>query len=76
MEWKGKVINKFDEKTKTLSNKTSSKFYKSGLQQNNPVNTLNNNYNQFLVTPINNAIGNVALFIKDFMHLFLEENRA
>ena len=36
MEWKGKVIDKVDEKIKTLPRKASSKFHKSVLQQNNP----------------------------------------
>ena len=31
MEWKGKVIDKVDEKIKILSNKTSSKFHESVL---------------------------------------------
>ena len=35
MEWKDRVIGNADEKIKTLSNKTSSKFHKSVLQQNN-----------------------------------------
>ena len=40
MGWKGKVIDKVDKKI-TLSNNTSSKFHNSVLQQNNPLNTLN-----------------------------------
>ena len=45
MERKGKIINKVDEKIKPLPNKTSSKFYKSLLQQNNTLYTLNDIHN-------------------------------
>ena len=38
VECKGKVVNNADEK-KNLSNKTSSNFYMSVLQQSNPLNT-------------------------------------
>ena len=36
LEWKCKVIDKADENIKTLCNKTSSRFYKSILQQSKP----------------------------------------
>ena len=52
MEWKGKIINNIDEKIKSLSSKTSLKFCKSILQQNNPLKTLNNIHNQFVVASI------------------------
>ena len=78
MEWKGKVIDTVDEKIRTLSNKTSSKFYKSALQQNNqsntlndihnPLNTLNGIHNQFVSIPTEKANGNFALIVNDFMH--------
>ena len=74
MERKGKIINKVDEKIKPLSNKTSSKFYKSFLQQNNTLNTLNDIHNQFGVSqidPIGKANGNVAFICKKIYALVL-----
>ena len=58
------------EKTKTLSNKTSSKFE---LHQTNPLNTLNDIYNQFAVTPVDKAIGNVAFICRRFHAIFLRK---
>ena len=52
MEWKDRIIDKADEKIKTLSNKTSSKFRKSVLHQSKSLNTLNNIQNQFIVNAI------------------------
>ena len=70
--WEGQshVIDKVDEKMKTLYNETSTKFYQIVLQQNSSLNTLNEINNQFAVTRIDKANGNVHLFVKDFMHLF------
>ena len=42
------VIYKVDKKTKTFSYKASSKYHKSVLQQNKPLNTLNDS--PFVVT--------------------------
>ena len=69
MEWKGKVINKVDKKIKTLSNKTSSKFHKGVLQQNSPLNTLNDIHHQFVVTALDKAmeVEVLYLFTDDFM---------
>lgn len=58
MEWKGKIIDKIDEKKK-LSNKTYLKFYKSVLQQSNLLNTLYGIHNPLAVTPIDKTNGNV-----------------
>ena len=60
MESKSKVVDKVDAKVKTLSNKTSSKFHKTVLQQNNPLYILNDIRNQFLATTLDKANGNVA----------------
>ena len=55
---------------KTLSNKASSKFHKSVLQQNNPLNTLND-YNPFVVNPVDEANGGVAFICQRFYALVL-----
>ena len=75
MEWKGKgkSSDEFNEKIKT-SNKTSSKFHKIALQQSNPLNTLNDIHNQFVVTPIDKASGNVACIYQWFYaHVLIKE---
>ena len=59
MESKSKVVDKVDAKVKTLSNKTSSKFHMTVLQQNNPLYILNDIRNQFLATTLDKANGNV-----------------
>ena len=56
---------------KTLFKKTSSKFHKSVLHQNRPSNILNNIYNQFVVTLIDKAIGNVEFICQRFYALIL-----
>ena len=58
---------------KTLFNKTSSKFHTSVLHQNNPLNTLNDIYNQFAVTLIDKAIGKVAFICRRFYALVLRK---
>ena len=73
IESKEKVINKLGEKTKTLFNKTSSKFHTSVLHQNNLLNTLNDIYNQFAVTLIDKAIGKVAFICRRFYALVLRK---
>ena len=60
MESKSKVVDKVDAKVKTLSNKTSSKFHMTVLQQNNPLYILNDIRNQFLATTLDKANENVA----------------
>ena len=70
VESKEKVIDKVGEKTKTLSYKTSSKFV---LHQKNPLNTLNDIYNQFAVTPVDKAIGNVAFIGRRFYAIFFRK---
>ena len=70
MEWKGKVINKVDEKIKAFSNKASSKMHKS-VQQNKTLNTFNDIHKQFVVIPINKANGNVAFICQWFYPLAL-----
>ena len=70
IESKEKVIDNVGEITKTLSNKTSSKFE---LHQTNPLNTLNDIYNQFAVTPVDKAIGNVAFICRRFHAIFLRK---
>ena len=69
MEWKGKVINKVDEKVKTLSIEISSKLYKSVLQQNMSLNTLNDVHNHFVVTQVDEANGNVVFICQQFYAL-------
>ena len=71
MEWKVKVIDKFDEKLKTLSYKTFLKFHKSVFQQNNPLYSLNGIQDQFVVTTVDKANGNVAFICQQFDALFL-----
>ena len=44
-----------DEKIRTFFRKVSSKFHKSVLQQNKPLNTLNDIHNWFVVTQIDKA---------------------
>ena len=60
-----------EEKIKILFNKTSSNFHKSVHHQNNPLVTLNDIYNQFVVTPIHEATGNVAFICQQFYALVL-----
>ena len=43
-------VDKVDKNLKTLSNKTSSKFFESTLQQNNPSNILNGYSSSWLLT--------------------------
>ena len=62
----GQVIDKVDERIKTFSNKTSSKFDKSEVQQNNPVNTLNDIHSQIVPTPIDKVNGYVAFLYQQF----------
>ena len=69
MEWKGKVINKVDEKVKTLSIEISSKLYKSVLQQNMSLNTLNDVHNHFVVTQVDETNGNVVFICQQFCAL-------
>ena len=73
LQWKVNVIYKVGEKMKMLSNKTSSKFHKSVLEQNNPLNILNDIHNQFVVTPIDKVNGNVAFICQQFYALVLVE---
>ena len=61
MECKRKVNDNVNEKVKALSNETSSKFHKSILQQNNPLNTLNDIHNQFVFTQKDKGYKNFAL---------------
>ena len=71
-EWKYKVISKADEKIKILSNNTSGKdVYEYVLQQKEPLNTLINIHNEFVVTPIDKANGNVAFTCLRFYALVL-----
>ena len=65
-----KVIIKGNEKI-TLANKISSKFHESELLQNNLLNTLNDIHNQFVVTPIDKANGNVAFICQRLYALVL-----
>ena len=51
-----------------MSNKTSPKFHKSVLQQNNPL-------NEFVVTPIHKVHGNVAFICQQFYALVLMKER-
>ena len=44
-----------DEKIRTFFRKVSSKFHESVLQQNKPLNTLNDIHNWFVVTQIDKA---------------------
>ena len=53
-----------------MSNKLS-KFYKSLLQQNNPLNTLNDIHNHSVATPIHKSNGNVAFMCQRFYALVL-----
>ena len=46
--------------------KVSSKFFKSVLYQNNPLNNLNDIQNYFIVTSIDKANGNVAFLCQRF----------
>ena len=59
-----------DEKIRTFFRKVSSKFHKSVLQQNKPLNTLNDIPNWFVVTQIDKANKELKLFVNDSMHLF------
>ena len=75
MEWKGKGkgIDEFNEKMKT-SNKTSSKFHTIVLQQSSPLSTLNDIHNQFVVTLIDKASGNVAcIYQRFYAHVVIKE---
>ena len=45
MERKSKVTDKVDEKIKTVTSKSSSKFRKSVFQQGNPLNSLTDIHN-------------------------------
>ena len=71
IEWKSKVIDKVDQKIRTLSIKTFSKFHMRVLKQNNPLKTLNNFHNQFVVIQMIKVVRIWHLFGNDFMHLFL-----
>ena len=67
-EWKYKVISKADEKIKILPNNTSGKdVYEYVLQQKEPINI----HNEFVVTPIDKANGNVAFTYLRFYALVL-----
>ena len=70
IDWKGKAINNIDEKMKTFSNKTSSKFHKNVILQNKPLNILNEIPNQFDVTPIDkvNDTHREKLVLKRIQH--------
>ena len=68
--WNGGVIDKVDENMKTLSSKTSSKFHMGKLQQNNPLNTLNDIHIQFVIISLEKANGDVA-FICDRFYAFI-----
>ena len=68
MEWKTKVLDKVDEKSKYLSKKRHSKFHESIHQQSNPINTF---HNQFFVTSIDKADGNIAFVCQRFYALVL-----
>ena len=74
LEWKSKVIDKDGEKIKTWPNKTSLEFHKIVLQQNNPLNTLSDIHNQFVVTPLTKLKGTLHLFVNNFTHLFPYKN--
>ena len=54
-----------------MYNKTFSKFCKSLLQQVYPLNTLSDIHNQFVVTPIDKASGDVDFICQQFYALFL-----
>ena len=69
MEWKRKAIDKVDKKIKTLSNKISSKFHRSLLLHKNLLNTLNDIYNQFVVTTIDKDTENVVFICQQFYAL-------
>ena len=69
MVWKGNVIDKVDEKIKTLPKKTFLKFQESVLQQRNPLNTLNDIHNQFDVTPVDGVNESFALICQRFYAL-------
>ena len=71
IEWKSKVIDKVDQKIKTLSIKTFSKFHMRVLKQNNPLKTLNNFHNQFVVMPNDKASENMAFIWQRFYALVL-----
>ena len=66
MEWNGKVINKVDEKVKTLSIEISSKLHKSVLQQNMSLNALNDVHNHFVVTQVDEANESVVFICQQF----------
>ena len=68
MEWKGKVFDKADEKIKTAS-----KIDKSLLQQNNPLNTLNDINNQIVLTLIYKANGYVSFICQQFYAFVLKK---
>ena len=57
-----KPLIRLIKKKKTLSNKTSSKFCKYVIQQNNQLNTLNDIHDQFDVSPREKANGNIHRF--------------
>ena len=69
MERKCNVINKVDKKIKTLPSEPFSKFHENVHQQNNPLNTLNDFYNHFVVTPIDEVNGNVVFIWQRFYAL-------
>ena len=76
MNRKGKIIkvNKVDEKLKTLSNKTFSKFRKSLLQQNNSLNTLDDTHNQLLPPQQINLIGNIGFICQQLYALVVKKD--
>ena len=63
MERKSKVTDKVDGKIKTVTNKSTSKFRKSAFQQGNPLDSLTDIHNQFVVTPIDKDNGNVGFYL-------------
>ena len=76
MKWKGKVIDKVYEKTKTLFKKTYLNYHKSLLRKSNPLNTLNDIHIYFVVTQIDKANGNVAFICQQFCALVLMKKLA
>ena len=58
-------------KIKLLSINTSDKHYENVLQQKEPLNTLNNIYNEFFATPVDKTNGNAAFICQWFCALAL-----
>ena len=65
-----------DEKIRTFIRKVSSKFHKSVLQQNKPLNTLNDIHNWFVVIQIDKANKDVEVICQWFYALVLVKELA